>query len=377
MNLFQCFSKLTLTLILSISFTNTFTQDINRVKLGDYERDVERKVYHLPEIPGYLTLKADFHMHTVFSDGLVWPEFRVHEAWKEGLDVIAITDHIEYLPHKNNISGDHNTPYEIAKNAAEMLKIILIKGSEITRAMPPGHLNALFLEDATLLGRDDPMEQIGEAAGQGAFILWNHPGWASQQPDTTLWWDMHTTLLDKGWLHGVEVGNGGEWYPIVLDWCRDKKLAVFVNSDIHQPVDYKYDLSIPYSHRPMTLVFAKDRTIEGVREALFRRRTLGFSGTQLMGPEELILQVFYGAVDVGTPYYTMERRGTKTLFRELINETDLTFILEKEGEEGISGRIELHPHSSIVLRHLPDDALHYRLMNCWTASNEHPQVKLE
>jgi len=36
-----------------------------------------RKEVKIPDIPGYLTLKCDFHMHTIFSDGLVWPTVRV------------------------------------------------------------------------------------------------------------------------------------------------------------------------------------------------------------------------------------------------------------------------------------------------------------
>ncbi len=54
----------------------------------------------VPDMSEYKTLKCDFHMHTVFSDGLVWPTIRVDEAIDEGLVAIAITDHLEYLPHK-------------------------------------------------------------------------------------------------------------------------------------------------------------------------------------------------------------------------------------------------------------------------------------
>jgi len=357
--------------------SGTFAQNINRMELGDYERVKDRKVYHLPEIPGFVTLTADLHMHTVFSDGVVWPDFRVQEAWVEGLDVIALTDHIEVLPHKENIKGDHNTSVESASRVAEMLNIILIKGTEITHGMPPGHFNALFIKDANLLDNDDPMEQIKEAAAQGGFIFWNHPGWASQQPDTTLWWDAHTTLLEKGWLHGVEVANQHDWYPVALDWCKGKKLTVIANSDVHEPVNSTYDLSVPGSHRPMTLVFAKDRTAEGVKEALFSRRTLGFSGTQIMGSEELIHQVFYASVEVRESYYALERGGRKTLFREVVNPTDLTFILEKDGEGQMDQRIELHPHSIAVIRHGEGVELRYRLENCWSGSSEHPLVILK
>ena len=60
-----------------------------------YQAD-HRKEIVLPQVNGYNVYKADLHSHTVFSDGQVMPELRVREAWKDGLDVIAITDHIEY-----------------------------------------------------------------------------------------------------------------------------------------------------------------------------------------------------------------------------------------------------------------------------------------
>jgi len=88
----------------------------------------QRQLNNLPDIPGYKTLKGDFHIHTVFSDGEVWPTFRVDEAVREGLDVIAITDHIEYLPHKSYITASHNDPYEVAHGYAKERNIILIKG---------------------------------------------------------------------------------------------------------------------------------------------------------------------------------------------------------------------------------------------------------
>jgi 3',5'-nucleoside bisphosphate phosphatase len=46
---------------------------------------VKKDSIRLPDIPGYITLKCDFHMHTVFSDGHVWPSFRVNEAERESV----------------------------------------------------------------------------------------------------------------------------------------------------------------------------------------------------------------------------------------------------------------------------------------------------
>ena len=83
----------------------------------------------LPELNGYKVLKCDFHIHTVFSDGLVWPTVRVDEAYREGLDVIAISDHIEYRPHKDDIKASFNRSYDIAEKYAKGKGVTVIKVS--------------------------------------------------------------------------------------------------------------------------------------------------------------------------------------------------------------------------------------------------------
>jgi 3',5'-nucleoside bisphosphate phosphatase len=84
-------------LILMISI-HVFSQNVNKVFMPE-KRVESRQEIVIPDIDGYKVMKCDFHIHTVFSDGDVWPDYRVSEAWKDGLDAIAITDHIEYRPH--------------------------------------------------------------------------------------------------------------------------------------------------------------------------------------------------------------------------------------------------------------------------------------
>lgn len=83
---------------------------------------------NIPDVLGYKTLKCDFHIHTVFSDGQVWPTVRVDEAEREGLDAISITDHIEYQPHEQDIPTNHGRSYEIALRLAKEKNILLIRG---------------------------------------------------------------------------------------------------------------------------------------------------------------------------------------------------------------------------------------------------------
>lgn len=321
-----------LAIVCSIS---VFAQDANNIQIPELLQKHSRKTINVPNILGYQTLKCDFHMHTIFSDGIVWPTFRVDEAYNEGLDVIAITDHIEGNPSRKHVGGDNNSSFEIASARAREKNIILIHAGEITRSMPPGHFNALFLDDTKALDKQDWHEAFDEAKKQGAYIIWNHPGWLAQQPDTTLWWDIHTELYNKGMIHAIEVFNEKEWYPIALDWCIEKDLAIFATSDIHGIVSEMYDLE--NFHRPMTLVLANERTEDAVREALFANRTIAYYGNILAGKEEYLKAFFEAAVEI--QFYDKVKKGKNYIIKnnsdvpfEMITERGPKFTIPANGE---------------------------------------------
>lgn len=252
----------------------------------------------IPDIPGYKTIKGDFHMHTVFSDGKVWPTTRVEEAWREGLDVIAITDHIEYRPFIKE--GDHNRAYDLAKSTADRLGIMLIKGSEITRReMPPGHLNAIFLTDSNPLEKEDWRDALRAARDQGAFIFWNHPGWSRQQKDTTLWWDEHTWMQENNLMHGIEVVSGLDqaYYPEAHVWAKEKGLTMMGTTDIHNPIGMDYNFAIG-EKRAMTLIFAKEFTENGLKEALFAGRTVAYYQDNFYGNQEYLEALFKASLQI-------------------------------------------------------------------------------
>ena len=281
-----------------------------------------RAKINIPDLKGYVTLKCDFHIHTVFSDGNVWPTVRIDEAYREGLDVISITDHIEYLPHKDDMVASHNRSFDIAQPTAKSRGIILIKGSEITRSMPPGHHNALFLTNSDELDKPAYMDAFRAAKAQNAFIFWNHPGWLSQQPDTTLWWPEHTQLLAQGMMHGIEVVNG-EYYPEVHQWCLDKKLTMLGNSDVHAPMPN----FAPGKHRTMTLVFARSATPEAIREALNERRTAVYHEEYVIGEEKYLKELFENALE-----WDM-KKDENVVTITVKNKSDLTFRLKKTGHD--------------------------------------------
>ena len=277
----------------------------------------------IPDLKGYVTLKCDFHMHSVFSDGTVWPTVRIDEAYREGLDAISLTDHIEYRPYNNDVVGSHNRSYDIALSAANARGIILVKGSEITRSMPPGHSNAIFLTNSDELDKSDYMDAFRAAKAQNAFIFWNHPGWDSQQPDTTLWFEEHTRLLQQGMMQGIEVVNDGEYYPEAHGWALEKKLTMFGNSDVHGPMPN----FAPGKYRPMTLVFARSGTAEAIHEALKERRTAVFNDGYVIGEEIYLKELFENALEINV---TRSGNNVNITFK---NNSDFSFRLKKTNND--------------------------------------------
>jgi predicted metal-dependent phosphoesterase TrpH len=311
-----------------------------------------RTEINIPDIPGYLTLKCDLHMHTVFSDGLVWPTVRVEEAWREGLDAIAITDHIEYLAHAKDVmtASNRNRSAEIARGPGSDLDIIVIRGSEITRTMPPGHLNAIFITNANALVVTEWRDAIKAAHDQGAFIFWNHPGWTNQLTEAGVrWFPEHTELLEGRMLHGIEVVNGRSYYPEAHAWALEKKITMISNTDIHTALNLDYHVH-DGDYRPMTLVFAKDRTPEAIKEALQARRTAVYADGRVIGEKQFLKPIFDRSIQIKKPKFTIKDK--QRVYVQIANRSDIHYSLESDGgveAVTVAKGFALPAHKTVIL----------------------------
>ena len=311
----------------------------------------------IPDFDGYETLKCDFHIHTVFSDGNVWPTMRVAEAWQEGLDAIAITDHIEYRPHKKVVLGDLNESFKIAKKYGDGIGFIVIQGTEITRSKPLGHLNALFINDANVMEVEDPLVAIDKALEQGAFIQWNHPGWPD---DKSTLYPVHEELLKAGKIHAVEVLNYMEYYPVAFDWCNQYGIAPMANTDIHDLISGDYGWG-GGKFRPLTLVFATERSEKGIKEALFARRTAALFDGKLVGKPEYLMKLAEASLKI-------RRINEKTI--EVTNISDIPFEITN------GGKLYLFPCRKTVRIGIPKEgALVFE--NCFVGMNQKLSIPFE
>ena len=405
-----------LTLISVIFFNITFADG----KIESYKSGLDRTM-SFPDTKEYLTISTDLHTHSVFSDGHVWPNIRVAEARKDNIDVLAITEHLEYQPHIMHIPHENrNAAYIEAKRSASGTDLIVINGSEITREMPPGHINAIFVKDANKLYKFDqkllpeakeliqeraqgaelpeeqmqvienyalgnlypPLEALKEAKNQGAFVFWNHPMWGSQASDGIARLDeMHKEFITKDLLHGIEIVNTETYSEEAFNIALENNLALIGTSDVHDLIEWDYDAH-NNEHRPVTLVFAKERNEASIKEALFDRRTVVVFKDRLIGKSEHLVPLLESIISISSNGY---RKGTQILKIEILNNSSANMVLENLSEFNFAdsddlisipknGKVTLQVKTLEVLNNLD---LKFRILNALTAPKQNPVIAFE
>ena len=355
-------------------------------------RERFRKEIIMPQVNGYNVYKADLHTHTIHSDADVIPSYRVYEAWYDGLDIIALTEHIEYRSFEEKMvkylekyvsdeytgavnhriddrpmkSGevmvDLNYPCKEAAKYAERCGLLFIKGTEITRpGKTIGHFNALFTTDNNLIYDPDPVQAVRNAKAQGALVMHNHPGWKRTDIDYT---PTEKVLYEEGLIDGVEVMNTDDFYPGIIDRALEKKIFMSANTDVHQTTyleHYGFD-------RPMTLILAKERTLEAVREALEARRTIAYGYNTLCGEEQLLKDFFVAGVKTEVMH-----RTSSNVSVALTNMTSVPYTIRMKG----GNQMKLDPFTSLWLK-VPADAsvIEVEVLNMFYSRDSHPVVQL-
>ncbi|MFS4457474.1 Sb-PDE family phosphodiesterase [Maribacter sp. 2304DJ31-5] len=332
-----------------------------------------------PDIEGYTTLKTDLHIHTVFSDGNVWPTIRVQEALRENLDAISLTEHLEYQPHLADIPHpDRNRAYELAFAEAKEHDLLVIPGSEITRSAPVGHSNAVFITDANPLLAEKPETPFREAKKQNAFVFWNHPAWYAQNPNgNPILSDFQKERIKNGELHGIEVINTVDYSEESFALALENDLTIMGTSDIHGLIDWDY--TEKGNHRPITLVFAKEKNIESLKEALFAGRTVAVYNSLLVGKTEYLTPLLKACIEVSSAKYLAK---TQILEVELENVSSSDLLLENSMEYSFynsSPVFEIPAGKTYTLqiktlRKLPELSLKLKALGAYTAPKEHPIV---
>ena len=371
-------------------YTDSANPDITRHSLRIAPQRVE---FVLPEVGGYTVYKADLHTHSIYSDGDCTPEFRVREAWYDGLDVLAITEHVEYRRHEGKmlnflkgyvpegtepvnyniiakpadeqgIRSDLNFPVKLAQETAAKYGITIIPGAEITREpIAYGHYNALFTTDNNAIYAADALQSLRNAKAQGALVMHNHPGWRRKSLEHP---EFEVAAYGEGLIDGIEIMNGGEFYPKAISRAHAKSLFVSANTDIHDSATETYRAQ--GHRRNMTLIFAKENTLEALREAIEARRTLAYSFGTIAGDEQLLKDLF--TASVRTSVLHTDAKGRRTV--SLTNNSSVQYVLRLPGQNPFI----LNPFSTVTTTVAQNRPLRLTVENMWYSEQDHPQIEL-
>lgn len=371
-----------------MTYPDAVNKDINRHSMR-YSRGARTEIV-LPQVNGYNIYKADLHTHSAFSDGSVLPEYRVKEAWVDGLDVMAVTEHIEYRRQeskmleylqdyakkgeeidnwdiinkpadKKGIRVDLNYAVTLSQKAAEQYGLLIIPGTEITRnPQQIGHYNALFTTDNNAIYDADPLQSFRNAKAQGALIQHNHPGWQRKSIDMP---EFEVKAYAEGLIDGIEIMNGSDFYPGAIDRAKELGLFMSANTDIHGTTAMDY-ANVEVG-RNMTLIFAKEKTLEAMREALEARRTLAYAFGNVAGDEQLLKDFFLACVKFEPVMKDYKNRQIFTI----TNTSSIPFAFRIGG----GNVVWLDPFSTISAK---TNNIKITVENMWYGVDKHPVLEI-
>jgi hypothetical protein len=189
-----------------------------------------------------------------------------------------------------------------------------------------GHSNAVFIEDANKLLAKESVTPFREAKKQGGFVLWNHAaGYGHYPQGNPIVSPFQLERIKQGELHGIEVINTTDYAEESLALALEHGLTIMGSSDIHGLIEWDYIEK--GMHRPITLVFAGERTPASIKEALFAGRTVAVYNDLLVGLEKYLKPLIQACVAIKKAQYLP---GSQILEVELENRSSSDLLFENQ-----------------------------------------------
>lgn len=247
-------------------------------------------------------LKCSFHTHFAETYGNS-AEIMVDAYYKAGYDCIALTEHDDVI---KDLEGEKRAQlYAKKKYGSDFLVIVgeeLAFSDRNNSGCDVREVLGLFLSEYILTGRKkqtdygsliDGQKALNEIHRQGGIAIICHDNWIIWYLECLglgkqAWmWDFRHRLPIDGW----EVGNG----IAALEKKADRELML---SHPQESVDERYIvLASSDAHRIeeiepcgicYTYVFANQRTLDEVKEALLDRRTVAYCNGMMYGTGRLV-----------------------------------------------------------------------------------------
>ena len=216
----------------------------------------------------YLVLSGDFHVHAFPGDGALSPWMLRDEAARAGLDVIAVTNHNQSFTGRlaARVSDSGDGP-------------IMLAGQEVTN--PDFHMIAAGIV-GTVNAFQPAAGAIADIQSQGGVAIAAHPSTR---------FNGYEPAAARGTLDGAEVAHA----EMHRDQLFGQEIEAFfartrqVNPGVAAIGSSDFHAMPPAMGRCRTYLFVRERSKEGVVEAIRNGRTLAVNGDgRLTGDESLI-----------------------------------------------------------------------------------------
>jgi 3',5'-nucleoside bisphosphate phosphatase len=262
---------------------------------------------------GYVVLKADFHVHTTYSDGHLTPTQVVDLYKSYGYDVIAITDH------------NYNKGWGEANAEGARVGLTIIQGEELSYTFADGaykHIVALFLTRHiynSAWNRNAQLKPIFDAIhAQGGVGLVAHAECPYPKPSYLDYAPFYTASYVDGWEYSDQTGVST--VPQFDTWL--------IGSDYTYTFDHDYHYNNNTLATRFTLVLAHNNTQAGVKEALLAGRTLVSLDGVIIG-DQWVKDIYEATLAPVEPVYEASIiYGNQTYTVKFTNSTQFLGFLE-------------------------------------------------
>lgn len=236
----------------------------------------ERSELRFPDLPGGITLQCDFGLDSRLAESAVWPTLWVGRAWRGGLDAVAVVGR-----------PGPQTPFVEAGAAAGELGLILVPAAVEPLPGSAFSVVTLFASDPSMAApwrylRGTRLEVVEPISGE----------------------DESLDLPPNPALAGVEIARGGRYDLAAHRWAMDRKLTLLGGESAFDPRQPG-----PAVPRTRTLVFARDATVDGIRDALVNGRTAVWNGGSIYGSSEHLEPLFQRSIEIINPRLTIRGKG--------------------------------------------------------------------
>ena len=106
-----------------------------------------------------------------------------------------------------------------------------------------------------------------------------------------------------------------------MNIAHEHNLTILGNSDIHGLIDWQFNVP-EGDHRPITLVFAREKSEEALKEALEQRKTAVWFDNTLVGNAEFLAPLVENSLEISR----LGKDMVQTIMIE--NQSDADYIFE-------------------------------------------------